>query len=154
MFTVYSDMQFRTSPSLIPYFQSIRNSREKNFPLFSSVRVLPFKLPFRGKTKRIQSNLLSFIFIRLHPSTSLSVLRWNKILSLSPSTPQIFSLSLLPFPLLLLSCSFVFIPFLEQENGNSFYRYGVSFWNTVAFTVKWSRHTQCSPIKVSEQYQS
>jgi len=30
--------------------------------------VLPLKLPSRGKTKRIQSNLLSFIFIRLHPS--------------------------------------------------------------------------------------
>lgn len=83
---------------LISYFHSIRNSRERNFLLFPSVRVSPFKLPSRGKTKRIQSNVLSFIFIRLHPSTSLSVSRWNKILSLSPSTPQIFSFSVIAIP--------------------------------------------------------
>lgn len=74
---------------LISYFHSIRNLRERNFLLSPSMCVSPFKLPSRGKTKRIQSNVLSFIFIRLHPSTSLSVSRWNKILSLSPSTPQI-----------------------------------------------------------------
>lgn len=84
------------------------------------MRVSPFKLPSRGKTKRIQSNVLSFIFIRLHPSTSLSVSRWNKILSLSPSTPQIFSLSLsLPLPLL----SFFLSPLLPRSYAFLFVRF-------------------------------
>jgi len=95
------------------YFQSIRNSRERNFLLFPSVRVSPFKLPSCGKTKRIQSNVLSFIFIWLHPSTSLSVSQWNKILSLSPWTPQILSVTLIVAPsLFLLSLSlFSFLRF-------------------------------------------
>lgn len=135
---------------LISYFPSIQNSRERNFLLFPSARVSPFKLPSRGKTKRIQSNALSFIFIRLHPSTSLSVSRWNKILSLFPSTPQ-FSLFLshchssLSFhffsPLfsftLTLFCSFVFISSHKQENGSSFYCHEMFFRNIVAFTAKW-----------------
>lgn len=78
---------------LMSYFHSIREIRERG--IFSCSRLCAFKLPSRGKTKRIQSNVLSFIFIRLHPSTSLSVSRWNKILSLSPSTTSNF----LPFSL-------------------------------------------------------
>lgn len=143
------------------YFHSIRNSRERNFLPFPSVRVSPFKLPSRGKTKRIQSNVLSFIFIRLHPSTSLSVSRWNKILSLSPSTPQIFSFFLSFHSLLLSSFSLppplilrffarpFFILFLKQENKSPFYCQDIlseycRFYNEiiVARTVRSNNHTQ------------